>query len=87
MSITAASLYRDTGNFFRHQLVTIVLMAMLTSLISVMIGQALTPVIGGYVFDRAGASTTLWLLCLLALINVLLVLGLRYVLVTRRSPQ
>ncbi|QUG75880.1 UPF0259 family protein [Erwinia sp. E602] len=43
MSITAASLYRDTGNFFRHQLVTIVLMAMLTSLISVMIGQALTP--------------------------------------------
>jgi predicted MFS family arabinose efflux permease len=52
-----------------------------------LIGQALTPVIGGYVFDRAGASTTLWLLCLLALINVLLVLGLRYVLVTRRSPQ
>ena len=43
MSITAASLYRDTGNFFRHQLVTIVLMALLTSLISVMIGQALTP--------------------------------------------
>ncbi len=52
-----------------------------------LIGQALTPVIGGYVFDRAGASATLWLLCLLALINVLLVLGLRYVLVTRRSPQ
>ena len=38
-----------------------------------LIGQALTPLVGGYVFQQLGANATLWLLCLLALINVLLV--------------
>lgn len=42
-----------------------------------LIGQALTPLAGGYVFQQLGASATLWLLCLLALINVLLVMVLK----------
>ncbi|WP_337022709.1 MULTISPECIES: MFS transporter [unclassified Pantoea] len=38
-----------------------------------LIGQALTPLVGGYVFQQLGANATLWLLCLLALVNVVLV--------------
>ena len=43
----------------------------------ILIGQAVTPMIGGYVLERFGASTMLWGLCSLALSNVLLVYALR----------
>ncbi|AIJ09951.1 MULTISPECIES: YciC family protein [Edwardsiella] len=43
MPITARSLYRDSVNFFRHQLTPIVLLALLTAFISVMLNQALSP--------------------------------------------
>lgn len=42
-----------------------------------LIGQALTPLAGGYVYQHAGAAATLWLLCGLAAINLLLVLALK----------
>lgn len=42
-----------------------------------LIGQALTPLAGGYVYQQFGASVTLWLLCVLALINVVLVIVLK----------
>lgn len=42
-----------------------------------LIGQALTPLAGGYLFETLGASATLWLLCALALLNVALVLLLK----------
>jgi len=51
-----------------------------------LIGQALTPLVGGYVFQHLGASATLWLLCVLALINVLLVALLQQKL-PQASPQ
>jgi len=46
-----------------------------------LMGQALTPLVGGYVFEKMGASATLWLLCALAIINVMLVMALK-----RRLP-
>ena len=42
-----------------------------------LIGQALTPVAGGYLFETLGASATLWILCALALLNVALVMALK----------
>ncbi|MBY4837178.1 MFS transporter [Pantoea sp. DY-5] len=51
-----------------------------------LIGQALTPLVGGYVFQHLGASATLWLLSVLALINVLLVMLLQQKL-PQASPQ
>ncbi|CQI94370.1 membrane protein YciC%2C linked to IspA [Yersinia rohdei] len=43
MPITANTLYRDTFNFLRNQLVAIVLLALLTAFITVMLNQAFIP--------------------------------------------
>lgn len=47
-----------------------------------LIGQALTPLVGGWIFQHFGAQATLLLLCVLALLNVLLTLVLK----SRMSP-
>ncbi|MFH8134454.1 MFS transporter [Pantoea osteomyelitidis] len=48
-----------------------------------LIGQALTPLAGGYVFEVLGPSATLWLLCGLAVVNVMLVIMLKKALPSR----
>ncbi|VFP84403.1 UPF0259 membrane protein YciC [Candidatus Erwinia haradaeae] len=43
MLITASALYRDTGNFFRHQLLNIALIAVFTSCVMIIVSKILMP--------------------------------------------
>jgi hypothetical protein len=43
MPITANTLYRDSFNFFRNQLASILILALLTAFISVMLNQVFSP--------------------------------------------
>ncbi|TCV99921.1 YciC family protein [Biostraticola tofi] len=56
MPIMASTLYRDMLNFMRNQFASIILLALLTALISVLIGHALSPDSDQLVILNGGAS-------------------------------
>ncbi len=61
MSITATRLYRDAGNFFLHQWVTVLLIALLTAFVCVLINYVLSP--DSHVLSQlinSGSSQTLY---------------------------